>query len=161
MDYPDLVALRAVIDSEPSNAAKTDAEVRAWLVETTITRKRLPLLSFVAKLDEWSRLRLLHDTARRAQALIDAQQSLSTIQDLAHDTWTTMKTLREMGQDDIDVSPGAFATRIAAFVSNSFITQAQADELSALAATELTPRWRSEGLPRSPMIEDVTDARAL
>ena len=148
MAYPDLAALKAAIDAEPANAARSDEDVAAWLIEevshiNTISTK---------KLMGWA---ATDDILRNLDTAADDSGQSNTMRGIARGMAAIMR-----GREELDIGDAETQQLLGVAVSGGLITQAHRDDLEARATMTLA-RWNAEGLPSRPRTADVTAARAL
>lgn len=136
-------ALKALIDTDPDNAAASDAAVLEWLKGPADTARRMDLGMFVTRLDDIGKL------AGIQAAAADGNPAALGLVSLA-------RTMRDYGRQSINFSKGRHADRMQALVDGGFITAEERAAIEAEATTEVTPRW-----PGRVVLGDVIAARAL
>lgn len=139
----DHAALKALIDSDAANAARTDAEVLAWLQAPGDTARKLPLVDLVTALDDIG-------------ALVTIQAAAGSGDATALALVTLLRTMRDYGRESINFAKATHAARMQALVDAAFVTVDQRAAIEAKATTIETPRW-----PGRVVLGDVVAARAL
>ncbi len=158
MPYPH-AELKALIDSEPANAGRTDAQVLAWCDE--LTRDMQRDISG-ADFNEWLSSGLRRLKLKQAESGLDesgapltsfpGQITLNQVKNAA----LIAGDIAETGLG-IELSRAGAASGLAPL--RAIFTQAEIDELRDFGRSQVQ-RWQSADVPR-PRLGDITAARAL
>jgi hypothetical protein len=143
------IVLKALMDSDPANAGKTDADVHAWLLEPDPNPRYqdvewLDYMVWLGDVDGMERL----DAAISAGSSSEETKGASRL----------ALTIAQAGQD-LALSDARVRSLLAKVVPSVFTT-AERDQLLAMGTVETATRWASAGVEREPDVIHVTNVRA-
>lgn len=156
MSY-DHAALKTIIDSDAANAAKSDADVLAWLEASVshigaISTKQLA--GWCVNTDILRRLDQIADDVVPDSEPPTAGSYTDQMRGIARGMAIIIRQ-----RESFDVGDPESQQLLAAAVANGTITSGERTNLETRATTTM-PRWQDEGLAK-PSLGDVIVARAL
>lgn len=145
-----LWALRVLIDTEPANATRTDAEVLDWLMEPSGTYAS----TFI--------------NARSIMATIGAAAGATILEKLSAASVNNPAikwALSFITADGIDIGHPETRTQLMLLASTGVITDAERDSLLAMAQPilrwQLATDWRDPVIERNRALHDINVARTI
>jgi len=149
----DFAALKALIDTEPLNAARTDQEVLDWLNESVTVQTDIDYNTWMVWASE-------EGIARKIKAAIaDEETTPGTWTAPVYNDVLTVNALIQSG-GDISLSRDDVRT-IVATISGAGLPLTPANKNALLAKSdELQPRWQADGQTK-PSLQVVNIARGF
>jgi len=143
----DTSKLKAVINAEPLNAGRTDAEILAWLKESVDFHKRVPK----ADLEEYFLDKDIYH--------LIMEQTAGEAGKIAH----KIRLLFASRRDDVDITRPPVAQGLAALKAAGLLDDAQVAEIRTMG-TETEVRFTHHGFPDiddASWLAHLAEARAL